>query len=207
MPEDHLHQNHPDEIPDRSQNIIAGLEAQVMQLRASVVAKETALAWAHDDLEALRVAVPDLPKRVALTRRVAELEARVVDLLRAASSPERGRQHEDAVKEAVRVPPAREEVILWVARNRAAEWTEHALDTRGNRVLHSDGSDASSLEAGLADAELVVCQTGCVTHQAWWRVQDFCTRTGKQCVLVDRPDALREMFASALPQKLVQLAD
>ena len=36
----------------------------------------------------------------------------------------------------------------------------------------------------------VICQTGCVSHGAYWRVRDHCTRTGKECVLVDRPEAL-----------------
>jgi len=203
-------------MPERDQDIIAGLEAQVMQLRANVITKETALAWLRDELDAMRAAIPDLAKRLALAQRVAELEARVVDLLRAQSSPDqraqrsqrgqRAQRNEGFLAEASQALRAKEEVVLWVARNRAAEWTEHALDRRG-RVMHSDGSDASSLEAGLADAELVVCQTGCVTHQAWWRVKDFCTRTGKQCVLVDRPDALREMFANTQSEKMAKLPE
>jgi hypothetical protein len=43
------------------------------------------------------------------------------------------------------------------------------------------------LEAGLAAADLVICQTGCISHQAYWRVKDFCKRTGKRCLYVDNP--------------------
>lgn len=50
--------------------------------------------------------------------------------------------------------------------------------------------DPEALEASLRAADLVICQTGCVSHGDYWRVQDHCRRTGKTCVLVDQPDAL-----------------
>lgn len=37
----------------------------------------------------------------------------------------------------------------------------------------------------------MICQTGCLSHQAYWRVQDHCRRHNKPCVLVAQPDALR----------------
>jgi len=51
--------------------------------------------------------------------------------------------------------------------------------------------DREGLEATLRTADLVICQTGCLSHGAYWRVQDLCRRTGKACVLVEQPDALR----------------
>lgn len=36
-----------------------------------------------------------------------------------------------------------------------------------------------NLEASLAEADLVICQAGCMSHGAYWRVQDHCRRTGK----------------------------
>jgi len=48
-----------------------------------------------------------------------------------------------------------------------------------------------ALESSIAAADLVICQAGCISHGAYWRVQDHCKRTGKACVLVDKPDALR----------------
>lgn len=57
------------------------------------------------------------------------------------------------------------------------------------------GADAadelSGLEASFAAADLVICQTGCLSHGAYWRVQDHCRRTGKTCVLVAQSDAAR----------------
>lgn len=49
------------------------------------------------------------------------------------------------------------------------------------------------IEASLREADLVICQTGCLSHGQYWRVQDLCKRTGKTCVLVEQPDALRIM--------------
>ena len=47
------------------------------------------------------------------------------------------------------------------------------------------------LEHSLRCADLVICQTGCVGHGNFWRVEDHCKRTGKACVLVEQPGALR----------------
>ncbi|QHI96719.1 DUF2325 domain-containing protein [Xylophilus rhododendri] len=54
-----------------------------------------------------------------------------------------------------------------------------------------DEAELAALEQSLVTADLVICQTGCVSHGAYWRVQDHCRRTGKACVLVEQPDALR----------------
>ena len=47
------------------------------------------------------------------------------------------------------------------------------------------------VEASAREAQAVICQTGCLSHGEYWRVQDHCQRTGKTCVLVEQPDALR----------------
>lgn len=54
-----------------------------------------------------------------------------------------------------------------------------------------DCTDPPDLEERLVEADLVICQTGCLSHQAYWRVQDHCRRHNKTCVLVEQPDALR----------------
>lgn len=71
--------------------------------------------------------------------------------------------------------------------------TRKVVEMAGGRYLgHCGGesTDGDTLEASLVAADLVICQTGCVSHGAYWRVKDHCTRTGKQCVLVDKPEAL-----------------
>ena len=62
------------------------------------------------------------------------------------------------------------------------------------RTLTSQtAGELAALEESLIAADLVICQTGCLSHGDYWRVQDHCKRTGKACVLVEQPDALRIM--------------
>ncbi|WP_416400069.1 DUF2325 domain-containing protein [Alicycliphilus denitrificans] len=57
-------------------------------------------------------------------------------------------------------------------------------------ALHSPDANPEWIERSLHSADLVICQTGCVSHGAFWRVEDHCKRTGKTCVLVEQPAAL-----------------
>lgn len=65
--------------------------------------------------------------------------------------------------------------------------------------LAFEREERAELDAVLTAADLVICQTGCVSHDAYWRVQDHCKRTGKRCVLVDQPMAIQVMMASTDP--------
>ena len=74
---------------------------------------------------------------------------------------------------------------------------QRVVEMVGGHFLHhdgladGDGHGEEALEASLVAADLVICQTGCLSHGAYWRVQDHCRRTGKQCVLVAQPDATK----------------
>ena len=77
------------------------------------------------------------------------------------------------------------------------------VERSGARFIHHDGGEQDSsarLDATLAAADLVICQTGCVSHNAYWRVKDHCRRTGKRCVFVETPST------AGLKRALVQLA-
>jgi len=66
------------------------------------------------------------------------------------------------------------------------------VEACGGRFLHHDGGTEDKLgqlDATLAAADLVICQAGCVSHNAYWRVKDHCKRTGKRCVFVETPSA------------------
>ena len=66
------------------------------------------------------------------------------------------------------------------------------VEACGGRFLHHDGGEEDKLgqlDATLAAADLVICQAGCVSHNAYWRVKDHCKRTGKRCVFVETPSA------------------
>jgi hypothetical protein len=78
------------------------------------------------------------------------------------------------------------------------------IEQVGARFLHHDGGEedhAARLDHTLASADLVICQTGCISHEAYWRVKDHCKRTGKRCVFVDKPSR------ASLQRALTHLGD
>ncbi|WP_241049013.1 DUF2325 domain-containing protein [Achromobacter xylosoxidans] len=181
------------------------LEAEVFKLRAAVIQRDTALAWAREDRAALEGAIPGLPRRVALARRVAQLMERVQNLMRERLAwQDRAAQARAHPLDSAAEPPVpaaviaattlREKSVLCVGEDAMALMlTRKVVEMAGGRYLgHCGGesADGDTLEASLVAADLVICQTGCVSHGAYWRVKDHCTRTGKQCVLVDKPEAL-----------------
>lgn len=188
---------------------IDALQAEAMQLRAELIIRDTRLAWAGEERQALEAAVPGLARRVTLARQVEHLAGRVQLLLRArqgpmppapvptpapASGPEAAPGRAGAAGRAV-LCIGREDATTTLART--------LVEMTGARFLAIDGAalgDATgpvtqdtanaALEAQLGAADLVICQTGCVSHGAFWRVQDHCKRHNKQCLLVDAPAAL-----------------
>ncbi len=149
---------------------IERLRGEAVRLRAAVIVRETALMWAREDQAALERAIPGLPRRVTLARRVEALVARLQDLLR-----ERARGQWFQGRVAAALPPVALEASVGLPfdEGRASE------------------RDVARLEASLQAADLVICQTGCLSHGAYWRVQDHCKRTGKACVMAQQPQAVR----------------
>lgn len=145
---------------------IAALKAQTMRLHAAVIARDSALAWAAQDRAALEAAIPDLPQRATLARRVQDLSQRLQELMREKFMP------------------------LVTAPTRSPQ-TMQAAEQATPQALPADTSDIAALEASIVAADLVICQTGCLSHGAYWRVQDHCKRTGKTCMLVAQPASVR----------------
>ncbi|UQV48240.1 DUF2325 domain-containing protein [Janthinobacterium lividum] len=184
---------------------IGQLEAQLMRVQAQVVIRDTKLALAREELAELAAAAPGLPTRARLARKVEWLSERVQDLMREllrlqwmpSAAPRSALQADLLVG-------VREKAVLYVGdylsreagqEGGGANVAQQAIEQAGGRFLHHAGGDdgaddAAALEAGLVAADLVICQTGCVSHDAYWRVHDHCKRTGKQCVLVDQPQAM-----------------
>lgn len=76
------------------------------------------------------------------------------------------------------------------------------IERGGGRFAHHDGGledKQNALDSSLAAADLVICQTGCISHNAYWKVKDFCKRTGKRCVFVENPST------SSLARGLAQI--
>ena len=55
----------------------------------------------------------------------------------------------------------------------------------GGRFAHHDGGledNPRFLDGVLSAADAVICQAGCISHGAYWKLKDHCKRTGKPCV-------------------------
>ncbi len=87
--------------------------------------------------------------------------------------------------------PLADQAVLCVGgRTASVPLYRRLVEDQGARFLHHDGGEehsAGQLESTLAAADLVICQAGCVSHNAYWRVKDHCKRTGKRCVFVETP--------------------
>jgi hypothetical protein len=154
---------------------IEELEAQIVRLRGALVARDSAIAVVREELAARAPKGMTLPKR---------LQALLLG---------RPPRRSVAASVATTLPPAdlREKAVLCVGRqDETPSLARQLVEIAGGRYLHHDGgddADVAALDAGLRAADLVICQTGCVSHGAYWRVQDHCRRTGKPCVLVGEP--------------------
>ena len=193
------------------------MNADLMRLRGELIARDSALVSVQEQLAALHAAVPGLKARLellqnteALQQRVEELEqeragwqkradqeaarahslAAQVDAMRCRDEPkEEAGEAGDAAARA----DLRDKAVLCVGgRTASVPVYRQMIECTGGRFLHHDGGEEDNpakLEANLTAADLVICQTGCISHDAYWRVKDYCKRSGKRCVFVDKPSA------------------
>jgi len=100
------------------------------------------------------------------------------------------------------LPELSERAVLCVGgRQAVVPIYRQLIERTGGRFLHHDGGEEDAiakLDASLTAADLVICQTGCISHDAYWRVKDHCKRHGKRCVYVESPSAssLRRALSS-----------
>jgi hypothetical protein len=188
--------------------------SQMMQLRAQLVGRDSIADSLRHELEQLRASLPGLEKRTRLAQRLGKMDEREralrgqvtalkQELARAkAALAEQGPADAPAMRAAahpatpdeqvVRMPERlAERSVLCVGGRTGNVATYRALIERvGAQFAHHDGGledNVNQLESSLAAADLVICQTGCISHSAYWRVKDFCKRTGKRCVFIDNP--------------------
>jgi hypothetical protein len=173
--------------------------------RADLAQRDATIEALRRELETLQAALPDMRDRERLLRRVEELEARERSLSdRMAQLRQRfARERQEAAAAVAQPMPAAppppvapalglaDKTVLCVGgRSGNVPNYRDLLEKEGARFMHHDGGleQASDLlDTSLAAADLVICQTGCISHQAYWRVKDFCKRNGKRCVFVDNP--------------------
>ncbi len=211
-------------------------QTQILQLRAQLITRDSALAAARDDLATLEAAVPGLKSRHALAREVERHVERIHELertlLQARQEAERLRRRSEEAEAELRQRPAvpddpqagteaaperpaatlNDRAVLCVGgRAASVPLYRRLIEHTGGRFLHHDGGaeeGAAKLDATLAAADLVICQTGCISHDAYWRVKDHCKRTGKRCVFVENPSSsgLRRALDALAPPTAAQEA-
>lgn len=189
------------------------LSTQLLQARADNLAKDSRLAFLNTDMTALKVAIPGLEsgprlhkKIEQMTARQTELEEQISDLrqkLAAATklleTVSEASSHQAALDaaEPAQTPTApitvhlHQKTVLCVGgRSGNVASYRDLIERVGGRFAHHDGGledNHNVLDASLAAADLVICQTGCISHNAYWKVKNFCKRTGKRCVFVENP--------------------
>ncbi|NKE64825.1 DUF2325 domain-containing protein [Ramlibacter sp. RBP-2] len=183
-------------------------QAEMARLRTQLIGHESTAARLRHELSRLEAAARDLPARLALARERDELRQRQNELqqivLQARSEANRQRRRAEEAEamqqciapkpqraDADQLPALAERAILCVGGRPASVPAYRQLVERtGGRFLHHDGGvedNASRLDTTLSAADLVICQTGCISHSAYWRVKDHCKRTGKRCIFVVNP--------------------
>jgi len=202
---------------DGLQDRLAALQQAVPSLpaRAELAAELTAQTARAQQLE--RQCLQARHEAELAQRRVAELAAALAAHLQpvaadglpaegAPADPADPCEPTDLPAPDARLPTVRldNQAVLCVGgRSSAVPLYRLIVERSGARFIHHDGGQQDSsarLDATLAAADLVICQTGCISHNAYWRVKDHCRRTGKRCVFVETPSS------AGLKRALVQLA-
>lgn len=190
------------------------LGERLTELRAEQAGRDACIARLSADLAKLRDSVPELRQRQTLARRAEDAESRASALVaqcrEQAEMLERLRRRLDELENAanraedtVKPPPANAALLSESAaesldgkcvlcvggRSGAMDAYRDAVERQGGRFLHHDGGLEESMhriDGALAAADLVICQAGCISHNAYWRVKEQCKRTGKPCLFVKR---------------------
>jgi hypothetical protein len=199
-------ERHADDITQRDATI-AELQSQVTQLRGRLNASTDETEQLRSRLYELQEQVPDLQERHDLSQRLEQQKHTIKKLERLLEREQKkevqtaASQHGKQVSEIPSVVATtasepeqlRDKAVLCVGgRAAAVPVYRQMIEYSGARFLHHDGGEEEAtrqLDASLAAADLVICQTGCISHGAYWRVKEHCKRTGKRCVFVEKPSA------------------
>ncbi|MDA8520548.1 DUF2325 domain-containing protein [Acidovorax sp. NCPPB 4044] len=185
---------------------IQDLQAEAVRLRARAIVAETALAYAREDRQRHEEALPGLHRRRALARQVEGLTQRLQGLMREVLHWQwRAAARAAPAPDAAQALPELPRSVVCIARGPRGALVARALGAPEALAATPPGvvpaapeaegarDDPAAFEASLRAADFVICQTGCVGHDDYWRVQDHCRRTGKPCVLVDQPQVVHVM--------------
>lgn len=203
---------------------VEALQAALMQARAQLLAKDTLNASLRDEMQRLEASVPALRQRDELCRQLQWQTDRAQELDRSLRQTRQDLEREQrradqawactvptavvsaSEPESTAADLAQRAVLCVGGRQRNVPVYRRLIEQHGGQFLHHDGGQedhAGRLDSTLAAADLVICQTGCISHGAYWRVKEHCKRTGKRCVFVENPSssslqrALAQCWAAA----------
>ena len=216
-------QRHARALADKTRELDEVL-AQLMRARSELVARDSRIAFLQGDMEELAASVPELEARVRLKHKldeagqrvqardaqVAELRQQLAAATRRIEQLETARATEHEAPEAISDAAIEltDKTLLCVGGRSASVASYRCMtEEAGARFAHHDGGQehgADLLEANLAAADLVICQTGCISHNAYWKVKEYCKRTGKQCVFVENPSSTS--FSRGLKQIAIAIS-
>lgn len=205
------------------------LNAELVRLRGQLLVRDATVSHLQDELRELRRDEPDLPQRKALAQQVSQQNEQLRNLQRALHQAKHSPSQPPDTNPCPRSPtsspePAEQPVVFFDTRRSARASLQaqavlcvggrtaavpayrRVVENVGARFMHHDGGEQDNpqrLAATLAAADLVICQTGCISHDAYWRVKDHCKRTGTRCVFVNNPSS--SSLSRAL-EKVAQLA-
>ncbi len=183
------------------------LGQRVIELRAELAGRDAMIASQAGQLLQLRESLPDLKERQVLLRRATDAEARSTALTAEAGEREneivhlrqRLRHAEETINQLIADDPLTDtaagtpdklsgKCVLCVGgRTGAIDAYRQVVEHSGGRFMHHDGGLEESLhriDSALSAADVVICQAGCISHNAYWRVKEQCRRTGKPCLFV-----------------------
>ncbi|MCZ8294415.1 MAG: DUF2325 domain-containing protein [Hylemonella sp.] len=185
-------------------------QAETLQLRAALVQAQTRLHQQEETLAQLQASAPGLGTRQALSQQnrlqeeALQAQTRLLQQARLEAQQQRERaealqarletqrqDHTPRQATPVGAPDLDKRSVLCVGgRTASVPIYRQVIEHTGARFLHHDGGtedNSNLLDTTLAAADLVICQSGCISHNAYWRVKDHCKRTGKQCVFIETP--------------------
>lgn len=186
---------------------VAQMQANLVQLRGDVIRTQTERDQVTVQWQALKTQMLDLRSRQALADENAHLLAHNRQLRRALIQAEQALLRAAAAAPAC-VPQACADkgkacapladgpplqlvdrsVLCVGGRTGGIPVYRELVEHQGGRFFHHDGGEEDRLgQLGnhLHAADVVICQVGCISHNAYWRVKEHCKRTGKPCLFIE----------------------
>ena len=182
------------------------VQAHLIRTRSELISRTTELTSLREEIAALRAAASDALIRQRLEQQLAYQEERnarlclenarlrkaLTESTRTASAVVAGELPAEVAEPQSAASLEGHRILCVGGRESVVVVYRKLVEQAGGQFLHHDGGIEDrfgQLDSALGAADLVICQTGCISHNAYWRVKDHCKRTGKRCAFVENPSA------------------